>query len=48
MGEMNRRLRLTAIPRQIREVVLDARHGGELSDDKIRAAFDSAMAEPLD
>lgn len=48
MVEVNRRLRLAAIPRQIREVVLDARRGGELSDDKIRAVFDGAMTEPLD
>ena len=48
MAEANRRLRLTAIPRQIREVMLDARRGGELSEDKIRVAFEDAMTAPLD
>ena len=45
--ELNRRLRVAAIPQQIKTIVADARRGGELSDAKIREAFEAAMSEDV-
>ena len=46
--ELNRRLRVEAIPRQIHDLVQDARAGGELSDTQIREAFEDAMNTDID
>ena len=46
-AEENRRLRVAAIPAQIRDLIVDARRGGELSEREIRDAFESAMSADI-
>lgn len=46
--ESNRRLRVAAIPSQIRDVIADARAGGEIPDETIRRVFEEAMGAPTD
>lgn len=45
-AEVNRRLRIAAIPSQIRDAVADARAGGEITDATIRRVFEDAMSAP--
>ena len=46
--ESNRRLRVAAIPSQIRDVIADARAGGEIPDAMIREIFEDAMNTDID
>ena len=47
-GELNRRLRIASIPQQLRELVADARTGGEVPDEDLRDAFEDAMNTDID
>ena len=46
--ELNRRLRISSIPQQLRELIADARAGGEIPDDSLRAVFEEAMSADID
>ncbi|WP_147272070.1 hypothetical protein [Brachybacterium alimentarium] len=47
-GELNRRLRIASIPQQLRELVADARTGGEIPDNTLRSVFEDAMNANID
>ena len=47
-GELNRRLRIASIPQQLRELVADARTGGEIPDNTLRSVFEDAMNTDID
>ena len=46
--ESNRRLRIAWFPGQMRQVVLDARTGGDVPDATIREIFEDAMNADID
>lgn len=46
--ELNRRLRIASIPQQLRELVADARTGGEVPDEDLRDVFEDAMNTDID
>ena len=46
--ELNRRLRIASIPQQLRELVADARTGGEIPDSTLRSVFEDAMNTDID
>lgn len=47
-AESNRRLRVAYIPTQIRDLIRDARAGGEIPDATIREIFEDAMNADID
>ena len=47
-NESNRRMRIAWFPGQLRQMVLDARAGGEIPDATIRGIFEDAMNANID